>query len=271
MFLIKYFKMGFQFPKLIENSKKIHTVKVFVYFILLTFIANFPLTWLTFEEQGSKINFIEHNLTETIPDWSTLPSATITSGGIDSSYLNGSSYEHEDFIYYFGYDESIETVTGKNIVVFYADYIKYIDINKNTTSSHNYKGFETPIMLSQLNISTGNERVRDYMLFGESIEKSFSDQIILFTVIRNLSIQFLATFIYIIVLSGIIQLFRFGFQDFLSYLEGLNFIILASTLPSVLALIFGLILPGFAPVVFNLVLGLVVMLVFLVFSRKNFS
>ncbi|MBG0762219.1 DUF1189 family protein [Acholeplasma laidlawii] len=269
--MIKYFKMGFQFPKLIENSKKIHTLKVFVYFILLTFIANFPLTWLTFEEQGSKINFIEHNLTETIPDWSTLPSATITSGGIDSSYLNGSSYEHEDFIYYFGYDESIETVTGKNIVVFYADYIKYIDINKNTTSSHNYKGFETPIMLSQLNISTGNERVRDYMLFGESIEKSFSDQIILFTVIRNLSIQFLATFIYIIVLSGIIQLFRFGFQDFLSYLEGLNFIILASTLPSVLALIFGLILPGFAPVVFNLVLGLVVMLVFLVFSRKNFS
>ena len=271
MFIVRYFKMGFLFPKLIENSKKVHILKTFIYFILLTFIANFPLTWLTFEQQGSKINFIEQNITEQIPSWQNLPSLTITSGGIDDSSLDGSSFIHNGFIYYFGYDESIKDVKDFQIIVFHKDYIEYIDKDGTSINASGYSGFESHIMTSELNIAVGDERIEVYTVFAQSIERSFSNQIIFYTVIRNQMIQFLATFIYILILSLIIQLFRFGFQNFLSYVEGFNLIILASTLPSILALIFGLILPGFAPVVFNLVLGLVVMLVFLIYSRKNFS
>ncbi|MFA7417621.1 MAG: DUF1189 family protein [Acholeplasma sp.] len=271
MFLVKYFKMGFRYPQLIENSRHVNLLKIIIYFLLLTFIANFPLTWLTFEQQGSRINFIEQNMTEFIPNWTNLPATTITTGGIPESYLDGSSYINGDFIYFFGYDASIESLKDLNIVIFHKDFIQYIDMDGATIRTPNYQGFETPIMLSQLNISTGDERNEIFSLFAQSVEKSFSDQIIFYTVIRNQMIQFIATFIYIIVLSFIIQLFRFGFQKFLSYKEGLQFIILSATLPSVLALIFGLILPGFAPVVFNLVLGLVVMLVLLIFSRKTFT
>lgn len=263
--------MGFQFPKLISNSRHVSFVKIIIYFILLSFIANFPLTWLTFEEQGSRINFIEQNIIESVPNWTTLPSETITSGGISESVLDGSSYINGTFIYYFGYDSSIDTLTDYNIIVFYSDYIQYIDMNGASIRTQGYSGFETHVLLSELNFSTGLERIEVYSEFAEAIERSFSTQIILYTVIRNQIVQFTATLIFILILSGIIQLYRFGLQNFLTYKQGLNFIILCSTLPSVLALIFGLILPGFAPVVFNLVLGLVVMLVLLIFTRKNYS
>ncbi|WP_025724812.1 DUF1189 family protein [Acholeplasma granularum] len=271
MFLVSYFKMGFQFPKLLENSRKVSFIKVFIYFILLTFIANFPLTWLTFEEQGSRINFIEENINSNIPNWTNLPPGMISSGGINESILNGSSYTNGDFIYYFGYNEQINELIDKNIIIFHTDHIEYLHTDGAKLISDGYSGFKDQILLSQLNYSDGLERTEIYNLFARSIEKSFSTQIILYTTLRNQTIQFVAFFIYIVILSIIIQLFRFGFQNFLSFKEGLIFIILSSTLPSVLSLIFGLILPGFAPVVYNLSLGITVMLILLIFSRKNFS
>jgi len=269
MFLVKYFKTGFIFPKLLDASKSAHTINVLFYFILLTFIANFPLTWLTFEQQGSRINFIEQNMTESTPSWNNLPNATVSIGGISPDVLDGSTYQHGRFIYYFGEPYFLDQSNYEGIIIFYEDYIKYIVPNGASIESSGYDGFKTPIMLNDLNFATGEARTQAFNQFAQSIEKSFSRQIILYTVVRNQSIQFLTSILYILLLSGIIQLFRFGFQNFLSYKEGLNFIILSSTLPSVLALIFGLILPGFAPVVYNLALGLVVMLVLLIYSRKK--
>ena len=270
MFIINYFKWGFDFPKLL-NRRNLSLVKTLIYFLLLTFIANFPLTWLAFEYEGSKINFIEENLTSNIPNWSDLPNGTIHLGGFTDVELNGRVYQHQNYIYMFGYNDSIIHTPNVHFVIFESDYIRYIDDKGNELISNGYSGFETVIHLSELNLATGIERVELFTQLGNSIERSFSQYIILYTVVRNQTVQIGATFIFILLLSLIIQLFRFGFQNFLSYKDGLNYVILSSTLPSILSLIFGLILPGFAPVVFNLVLGLDVMLVLLVFSRKSFS
>ncbi len=270
MFIVKYFKWGFQFPKLLTRRGE-SLVKMLVYFLLLTFIANFPLTWLAYEYEGTKINFIEENLSSESPIWDNLPTGTIHIGGISGVTLDGTSFTHKDYIYFFGYNSSIESITGKNIVIFNEDNIQYIDINKNTLYSDGYSGFEDIINLNELNFSTGSQRVELFTQFGDNIERSFSNYIIFYAVIRNQIVQIGTTFIFVLLLTAIIQLFRFGFQKFLSFQDGFNFVILSTTLPSILSLIFGLILPGFAPVVFNLVLGMTVMLVLLVFSRKSFT
>lgn len=270
MFIVKYFKWGFQFPKLLTRRGE-SIVKMIVFFLLLTFIANFPLTWLAYEYEGTKINFIEENLSSNPPSWQNLPNGTIHLGGVSDVTLDGISYSHNDYIYYFGYDSSIETITDKNIVIFHENNIQYIDINKNTLYSDGYSGFKDIINLNELNLSSGSERVELFTQLGDNIERSFSNYIVFYAVIRNQIVQIASLFIFVILLTLIIQLFRFGFQNFLSLKDSFNFVILSTTLPSVLSLIFGLILPGFAPVVFNLVLGMTVMLVLLVFSRKSFT
>src|SRR5690606_15803360 len=98
---------------------------------------------------------------------------------------------------------------------------------------------------------------------------SFSTYIILFVTLRNQLFQFVASILFVLLLSGIIQIYRFGFAEFLTYKDSINFLIFASTIPAVLSMILGLILPGFASVVFNLALGLIVMITLLFFARKT--
>ncbi len=270
MFLVRYFKYGLTLPKLLTRQGEA-LWKTLIYFLLLVFIMNFPLTWLAFENNGTKLNFIEENLSASTPDWTTLPSGTINGlTGFTSNDANGQYFVHGDYIYIFGYDETMNYPTDMHQVIFYPDYIHYKDREGNFLSSDGYTGFSTTLNLNSLNVADGEDRVLMFSELGISIEKSYSAYIILYAVLRNQIVQVLATFIFVFILACFVQLFRFGFQKFLSFKDGLNFVIFSSTIPAILSLIFGLILPGFAPVVFNLVLGMIVMIVILVFSRKTF-
>ncbi len=268
MFIIKYFRWGFQFPKLLTHTKE-KLWKTLLYFILIVLISNFPLTWLTFEEQGSKLDFIEQDFLESTPDWS-LPDGEISMGKLIMSDMNIERI-HGDILYVFNYTASTFD-TGIKSILLTENNIIFTDGEGNFLISDGYSGFQVAIVdFEAINLMVGEERSNAFHQFGLGLERSFSAYIILYTVFRNTTVQIGATIIFVLLLACIIQLFRFGFANFMSYKEGINFIIISSTVPAILALIAGLILPGFASVVFNLALGLVVMLVLLVFLRKTYS
>ena len=268
MFIIKYFKWGFQFPKLLtRTSEKLW--KTLLYFILLVLISNFPLTWLTFEEQGSKLDFIEQDFLDATPEWN-LPSGRIAAGKLDMVDENVER-THSDILYIFNYTSTSFDPSIKSVLLM-EDKIIFTDGEGNHLISDGYKGFEVAVFdFDEVNLMTDQARTDAFHQLGISMERSFSNYIILYTVLRNTVVQIGVTIIFVILLACIIQLFRFGFANFMSFKEGINFVIISSTLPAILSLIAGLILPGFASVVFNLSLGIVVMLVLLVFLRKTYS
>lgn len=268
MFVYRYFKAGFNFPKLL-TIKGEPLYKVLIYFIFLTLIANFPLTWLAYENSGSKLNFIHENITNPIPNWDNLPNASIKNvGGLLLENNELVILEHNNYRYVFGDTSNYSPEKGYHTVIFLKDYIKYYDNNLNTLESKGYSGFTITLKFNEINLANNDDKIVLYKQFGEGIEKSFSNYIVLYTVIRNQMVQTFATIIMVLFLSLIIQLFRFAHSNFLSYKDGLNFVFISSTLPSILSMIFGVILPGFAPLVFNLTLSMIVMIVLLVYSRK---
>jgi len=231
---------------------------------------NFPLTVMGFQNEQQQINFIRENLTDGVPTWSNLPDGTMSKlTGFDSDYADGRYLTYKEYVFIFGYDEDIDYPSDKHQVIFYEDFIRYIDLEGNFLDSDGYYGFKTIINLNDLNYSTGLEREQMFQEFALSVESSFSGYIILFVTIRNQVFNTAATILFVLLLSGIIQIYRFGFAKFLNYKDGLNFVIFSSTIPAILAMILGLILPGFAPVVFNLALGLIVMITLLVFAKKT--
>lgn len=268
MFIIRYFKWGFQFPKLLTHTSE-KLWKTFLYFMLLVLITNFPLTWLAYNEQGSKLDFIEQDFIDETPEWN-LPSGKIATGKLMMTETNVSR-THGDIIYVFNYTSDTFDTSIKSILL-KEDYIIFTDGEGNFLQTDGYYGFEVAVFdFDSVNLLTDDERALAFQQFGHGLEKSFSTYIIFYTVLRNTLVQIGATFIFVLLLACIIQLFRFGFANFMTFKEGINFVILSSTLPSILALISGFLLPGFASVVFNLGLGLVVMLVLLVFLRKTYS
>src|SRR5690554_577225 len=99
MFIYRYFKSGFNFPKLL-TIKGEPLLKTFIYFILLTIIANFPLTWLAYEYSGSKINFINENITKDIPSWDNLPNLSIKNiSGLSNDINEVIIFKHHNYYY----------------------------------------------------------------------------------------------------------------------------------------------------------------------------
>src|SRR5690606_38643320 len=114
MFIIRYFKWGFQFPKLLtRTSEKLW--KTLIYFILLTLISNFPLTWLTFEEQGSKLDFIEQDFLDSTPEWN-LPSGNISANKLNMTDQN-IVRNHGDILYIFNYTSNDFDVNVKSVLL----------------------------------------------------------------------------------------------------------------------------------------------------------
>ena len=180
---------------------------------------------VAYENSGSKLNFINENITSSTPNWENLPNISIKNvGGLESTLSDLVILENGNYRYVFGDSNNYLPEKGYNTIIFLKDYMKYYDTKLSTLESKGYSGFPLTFKLNELNHANNEDKIILYKQFGEGIEKSFSNYIILYTVIRNQMVQTLATFIMILLLSLIIQLFRFAHSNFLSYKDGLNFV-----------------------------------------------
>lgn len=272
MFLLKLFKTSFNFKEILKNSNQ-KIWQIIIYFIILIFIANFPQTLNIVKNDGSRLDFVIEDFESANPnDWDIPHNITISGGKLHNNgdltrYVN----EHKGITYIINNNESINVNDYKNHIILSESSIIYIDKEGNYLEEFGYRGFTDIFRFSELDFASGDEKIELFNLFAKSMEKSFAKPIVLFTILRNISTQLLTNIIYVLILALLIQLFRFGYQNFMSFIDSVKFIVLSLGLPSVLTFIIGLLEPAFTPVVFQISSGITVMLVMLIFGRRTFG
>ncbi|MGB0417715.1 MAG: DUF1189 family protein [Acholeplasmataceae bacterium] len=263
MFLYRYFKHGFDYPNVFKKLIPINS-KVILYFIILTFLTAFPLNYQIIREEGFRLDFIAESFQQSFP--SNKIDCEISFAGIvceDDVY-----FQHEGVTYY------VETyASNKNYdtqsVILSEDKIYYLQ-GDNILESRGYQGFSDTIDMGNLIFSNEEEKAILWQAFGEGIEASFGSYIIFNALLTNTVIQFVIQFIFILFLSFVVQLFKYQLSSFMTYQESLTFIIWMMTLPAVLSVVIAFIEPVFASVIYQFMVGIVIMIVMLKYGRKYY-
>jgi|SRR5690554_169770 len=273
MFLLRMFKDSFNFKKLLINYNY-KFWQIIIYFVLLILISNVPQTIDAYNNYGTRLDFIIEDFEQEIPiDWEipfnmSIRGGRLVNNGSNKVYIN----EHKGITYIINNQEKIEPENYKNHIILSEESLIYIDQNGNILESFNYIGFEKDSFdFDELRLSQNEEKVKLFQEFATSVERSFQDEIILFTVLRNNGVQILINILYVLLLAGFIQLFRLGYTNFLSYKDSIKYVVLSLGLPAVLSFVIGFLSPAFSPVIFQLASGMVVMLVTLIFGKKYYS
>jgi len=180
------------------------------------------------------------------------------------------TYEHKGITYVFN-DRSDAFDANLKQVIFREKQIIYTNGEGAHMIGHNYQGFSDELRFQSLNLMTGEDRQSAYVMFASHIEKSFSPYVIFFTVMTNTVVGIGLNILFLILLSLVLQLFRFGYSSFFTYKESLKFLVFLMTLPALLSLIIGMLQPAFSPVFFQLGMGIVTMVVMLVHGKKYFA
>ncbi len=270
MFLIRYFKYSFQFKTIltIRNEK---FWKIGIYFIILCLINLFPMNYLIVKEQGWRLDFIEESFTNQTPTWVLPEECTISSNKLyciveEEEY----SYTHQGINYIFNY-QGTDYDTSVKQVLFTKDNIIYTNGEGAQMIGYDYKGFTEDVNFRSINLMDSADRANAYIEFGSQIEHTFGPYIIFYTVLVNTLISIGLNILFILLLSAVLQLFRFGYSTFFKYSESLKFLVLIMGLPAVLSFMIGLIEPAFSPVFFQFGMGLATMLTMLIYGKKVFA
>lgn len=265
MFLIRYFKRGFQFSKIFEKPL-ILDYKIIIYFILITFFSAFPLNYQILREDGFRLDFIAQDFMDGGPTV-TIPYTQVSYAGVttDSDY----TFVHEGVNYYINTQGTFNENYVTPAVFLNEDNIIY-DTGDNQLTSQSYEGFSDLILLHSVNVGSDEDNILIWQAFGSGIEASFGSYIRIYTMATNVMVQLLIQFVFVLFLMFVLRLFKYGLSNFMTYSESVVFIILMMTMPAVISIIVGLIEPVFANVIYQLLVGLTIMIVMLKYGRKHY-
>lgn len=263
MFLYRYFKHGFDYPNVFKKLIPIN-LKVILYFVILTFLTAFPLNYQIVREEGFRLDFIAESFQQSFP--SDTIDCEVSFAGIACE--EEVSFQHEGVTYYIETYDANKSYDRQSVILS-EDKIYYLQ-EDNILESRGYQGFSDTIDMGNLIFSNEEEKAILWQAFGEGIEASFGSYIIFNALLTNTVIQFVIQFIFIIFLSLVIQLFKYQLSSFMSYLESLTFIIWMMTLPAVLSVVIAFIEPVFASVIYQFMVGIVIMIVMLKYGRKYY-
>jgi hypothetical protein len=84
-------------------------------------------------------------------------------------------------------------------------------------------------------------------------------------------VQIVVQSIFVIFLVAVLRLFKFGLSTFMTINESFSFVIMMMTLPAVLSVGIALIEPVFASVLYQFLVGIVVMIVMLKIGRQYYK
>ncbi|PKK93628.1 MAG: hypothetical protein CVV61_03695 [Tenericutes bacterium HGW-Tenericutes-6] len=269
MFLVRFFKTSFQFSKMFEKLED-KFWKYIIYFILLGLIAVFPLNYLIVQEQGWRLDFIEESFREETPDWVLPETCNIRNQKlqctIDESYI----FTHDGITYYINYQSDTFDTTKKQVYLL-TDQIVYTNGEGATMVGYGYSGFEEDLNFRSINLMQTDDKALAFIDFGQSLERSFGAYIVFYTVLTNTFITIALNLVFLLLLSLVMQLFRFGFSTYFKYIDSLKFLIYTMGIPALLSFIIGFIEPTFSPVFFQFGMGISTMINMLVNGKKAFK
>ncbi len=269
MFLIRYFKYSFQFKTILTiRNEKIW--KIAVYFVILSLINLFPMNYLIVKEQGWRLDFIEESFINQTPDWVLPEECNIEANELICLSNTEYHYTHQGLSYIFNYQESDYDQSIKQVLLT-QNNIVYTNGENAQMIGYDYRGFDQDVNFRSINLMEGAEKANAFMRLGTQIEQTFGPYIIFYTVLVNTLISLGLNLLFILLLSLVLQLFRFGYSTFFKYVESLKFLVLMMGLPALLSFIVGLIEPAFSPVFFQFGMGLATMLTMLVYGKKVFA
>ncbi len=267
MFLIRFFRYSFNPKTMIPNASQ-KLWQAIIYFFILSLITLFPLNFLIVQENGWNLDFIESNLTMHTPTWTLPEDMRIYANELVTDSDTSYTFTNEEMTYIFNASGD-ENITGKT-VSFYEDRIVYSDGEGHEMISYGYRGFYEEVNFRSLNLATGTERSEMYASFGTMLEASFGSYVVLYSLLMNTIVNISIGIVFILILSLVMQLFRFGYAKFFTYKDSLIFIILAMGIPAVLSFLVGFVIPSIAPVIYQFGVGIVVMVVMLKYAKKYF-
>ncbi|MDI6453223.1 DUF1189 family protein [Peloplasma aerotolerans] len=268
MFLVRYFVYSFNFKNIFKRVDE-KMWKVIIYFLLLSMISLFPMNYLIVKEQGWRLDFIEQSFTIT-PNWELPENCGITANQLSCTTNIEYEYFHEGIIYIFNYQGNDYDLNKKQIL-FESNQIVYTNGEGARMIGYDYKGFEGPVNFREINLKSGQEKIDAYLAFGQSIENSFSNYIVIYALLVNTLINMSLYILFFVLLSFVLQLFRFGYSKFFRYIDSLKFLVFIMGVPAMLSFLVGFVEPAFSPVFFQFGMGLITMVVMLVYGKKEFA
>jgi len=264
MFLVRYFKASFQFETLLTHFDE-KLSKLWVYFLILSMIALFPMNFLIQRQEGFRLDFIEQDFLEVTPNWVLPSNCRIETNRLFCDSETKTILTHQDITYVFNGTEADKDLTKKQLILTQNSVI-YTD-GKGAEMMGSYRGFDETFNFNAYNLMDNAEQKDALLGFARSIEASFSRYTILYAILTNTAVSILVQFAFVLLLGAVLQLFRFGYQSFPSYTNGLKFIILSMGLPSVVGFIVGMFIPSFGSVFYQLTMGLTIMIVMLKYGK----
>jgi maltodextrin utilization protein YvdJ len=267
MFLVRYLKTSFQLKELIYRTKE-SSFKVFLYFILLSLISVFPMNYLIVREQGWRLDFIEQSFQKDIPSWDLPRDCRIELNRLFCDSDTETILVHDDITFIFNYQGGGYELKDKQIILGESEIIY---TSNQAEMKGTYKGYTTAYRFNDINLLSGQEKDEAMIDFAERLENSFSNYIVFYSIMINTFVMIGTNIILVVLLSLVIQLFRFGYSTFFSYKEALNFVIFATGIPSFLNFFIGIIAPGISNVIYSMSLGIIVMVIMLVYGKRRFA
>lgn len=269
MFLVRFLQYSLQYSKVFTHVNE-KMWKIVIYFLILCMINVFPLNFLIVKEQGWRLNFIAESFTLETPDWVLPETCGITASKLVCSDDTEYTYEHQDIVYIFNY-QGTDYDLSKKQVLFKETTIIYTNGENASMVGYDYKGFNYSQSFLELNLSEGVDRALLYEQFGQSIESSFSPYIVLYTLLVNTITSIALNALFLVILSLVLQLFRFGYTKFFTYVDSLKFLVYMMAVPAILSFVVGIFEPAFSPVFFQLGMGIITMIVMLRYGKKYFA
>jgi hypothetical protein len=266
MFLLRYFKYSFQYKTIFSKLEKFN-IKVFIYFILIVFLSAFPLNYEIIQEDGFQVNFIAQTFENSIPSVSL--NCEISSAGMTCEE-EGFIFRHEGIDYYY-----LDNINDQDIytkaIIFTKDAIYYQNSDLQRLESDHYSGFSDRMSLSALTFMEESDKQEMWIDFGTRIEHSFSDYFISFSLITNTMVQFAAQALFVLLIALVLQFFKYQLSTFMTFSQSITFVVWMMTVPALISIVITLIEPVFATVIYQFLVGIIIMIVMLKYGRKYYQ
>lgn len=269
MFIFNYYRYAFRLSEFFIHVKE-KWWKVLIFFFIISMVSLFPMNLLIIQQDGWRLDFIEESFITETPDWQLPETCEIKTSKLICQTDMVYTYEHQGITYIINYQETTYDTSLKQVLLL-EDKIVYTNGQGEFMTGYNYKGFEDDVNFRSLNLSIGEDREVMYESFGRQLESSFGNYIIFYTLLVNIGTNIALYALFVLIMSLVIQLFRFGYTSFMTYAESMKLVVFSMGIPSLISFVVGFLEPSFSPVVFQFGMGIILMIVMLKYGKKTFK